>query len=130
MFSKTSKHTKVSSLIGLLCIPFLVGGIYLYYQNTVEPVHTRIYMVPEKSEKKAESPPTSFQPMVHPTTQPPTHEVSHDDYVEYIHHHDSVSAGHDDELESVLTDAFEPEDITNDECESHSTDRSFSNTDI
>lgn len=116
MFSKMSKRTKVSSLIGLLCIPFLVGGTYFYYQNTIEPVHTRIYMLPERSKKRAEPSPTSFQQVVvRPTTQTPTYEESHDDYVEYVHHHDSVSSGHGDESDSVLTDTSKPEDITNDE---------------
>ena len=34
MFSKMSKRTKKSVLLGILCVPLLAGGIYLYYQNT------------------------------------------------------------------------------------------------
>ena len=113
MFSKMSKRTKVSSLIGLLCALLLAGAIYFYYQNAAEPVHIRIYMVPERSEKKAEPPPTSFQQvMVRPTTQIPTSEVSHYEQVEDTHDYDLVY-GHTDDSDFFLADDSEPEETTN-----------------
>lgn len=50
MFPKMTKHTQRGSLLGILCVPLLAGGIYLYYQHTAETVQERIYEVPERRE--------------------------------------------------------------------------------
>lgn len=60
MFPKMTKRTKDTVLIGILCIPILAGGIYLYYQNTGGAVQERIYVVPERSGSPKVQPDPAF----------------------------------------------------------------------
>ncbi len=88
MFPKTTRRAKDTVLIGILCIPILAGGIYLYYQNTGETVQERIYVVPERSESPKVQPDPAFQPADAHTVPASAAAVSYDEDFSTADDHD------------------------------------------
>ena len=103
MFQKMTKHTKVSVLIGILCVPLFAGGIYLYYQHTAETVQERIYEMPERSERQAAQP--AFQPApVHSTPHLHAAEAPHHGDVDSAHEHESNTSAPINASDRFLTE--------------------------
>ena len=99
MFEKMTKRTKVSVLLGILCVLFLAGGIYFYHQHTAETVQERVYLVPEQSERQAAPPLMALQRTLAPSTL-------HLYAPEELHHRDTA---HEHESDTAaLTDASDP----------------------
>ncbi len=88
MFPKMAKYTKGSVLLGVLCVPLLAGGIYLYHQHTAEPVPERIYVVPERSESPSVQPEPAFQPVPAHTTSTSAAAGSYDEDLDAADDHD------------------------------------------
>ncbi len=112
MFQKMTKHTRGTVLLGVLCVPLLAGGIYLYYQHTVDPMQKRVYVVPERSERPTAQP--AFQPApVHSTPHLHAAEVPHYEDTDSAHEHESDTAAPTDTSDRFLTETeFSEEPLT------------------
>lgn len=107
MFPKMTKRTKGGVLLGILCVPLLAGGVYLYHQHTVEPVQERIYVVPERSESPAVQPEPAFQPVPAHTASTSAAAVSYDENLDAAHNHDYESETFSDGNNVFLTEISE-----------------------
>ena len=114
MFQKMTKRTKVSVLLGILCVLFLAGGIYLYQRHTTETVQERIYVVPEQSERQAAPPPTTLQRTL---VYSPAHTYADDET-----HHGDIDSEHDHEFDASAgaaeSDSFVTDDLITEDIDS------------